>query len=335
MDNSHTRGAGILVKTCADLRPGEKAYIISDPATDSIADFIHIRCKEVTGQVRRDSIEAQRMHGEPPPARVGESMLWADVVFCLTSTSMAHTPERKRATDKGARFLSLPDYTLDILGGESLLFDFHGAVPFARELAGILDAGSQVRITTGRGTDLRFSIAGRAANSCPGVCLEPGALASPPDAEVNIAPLEESAEGVVCVDGSIPCRDIGALQGRQVTLRVSQGKIGAIQGDISQILERMFNETGAPAARTLGEFGIGLNPKASLTGRMLEDEGCAGTIHLGFGSNSTIGGTNVVAFHLDFVIMMPAVWVDGRRIMNGGIPEWGSEAVRAVFARRT
>ena len=61
---------------------------------------------------------------------------------------------------------------------------------------------------------------------------------------------------------------------------------------------------------------------------MLEDEGCAGTIHLGFGSNATIGGRNEVAFHLDFVVRRPSVWIDaraavdraapGRRRQNGG-----------------
>jgi leucyl aminopeptidase (aminopeptidase T) len=51
---------------------------------------------------------------------------------------------------------------------------------------------------------------------------------------------------------------------------------------------------------------------------MLEDEGCAGTIHLGFGSNATIGGRNDVAFHLDFVMRRPSVWIDRTPLLTEG-----------------
>ena len=43
---------------------------------------------------------------------------------------------------------------------------------------------------------------------------------------------------------------------------------------------------------------------------MLEDEGCADTVHFGFGANSTIGGTNSVPFHLDFIMKEADVLVD-------------------------
>ena len=70
--------------------------------------------------------------------------------------------------------------------------------------------------------------------------------------------------------------------------------------------------------RVLAEFGIGLNPLAKLTGIMLTDEGALGTIHLGFGSNSTVGGANEVDFHLDFVIKNPTVILDKNIILEKG-----------------
>jgi leucyl aminopeptidase (aminopeptidase T) len=325
MEENRKRGAEILVGTCAGLRRGEKAYVLCDSATEPVADYVFEQCRRKTEMVRRDVLAPLRMHGERPPERVGESMAWADVVFCLTSVSLAHTEERKKATDGGTRFLSLPDYSLDLLAGESLLFDFRGVVPLARALAQTLDRGSEVRVTSDSGTDVRFLIAERKANVCPGVCLNPGDLGSPPDAEVNIAPREDSAEGAIVVDGSVPCREIGALRGDSLTLQVAGGGVFRIdgEGENPSVLEGIFKQAGSAAARTLGEFGVGLNPKARLTGRMLEDEGCAGTVHFGFGSNATIGGRNRVAFHLDFVIMRPSVSVDGARIMTSGRPEWG------------
>jgi leucyl aminopeptidase (aminopeptidase T) len=121
------------------------------------------------------------------------------------------------------------------------------------------------------------------------------------------------------VDGSIPCRDLGKLA-TPVTLAVRKGVIAAIsgRGPEAGILEQVFAACGRPEARVLAEFGIGLNPLASLTGRMLEDEGCAGTIHLGFGSNATIGGRNHVPFHLDFVVREPTVWIGKEIILYRG-----------------
>jgi len=38
-------------------------------------------------------------------------------------------------------------------------------------------------------------------------------------------------------------------------------------------------------ASLAGEFGIGLNPKARLTGNLLEDEKAGRTLHIAFGNN--------------------------------------------------
>lgn len=312
-------GAFALVDGCARVARGEKCYVLADPDTRDVASYVMRACAERTLPVRLDVIEPLGMHGAAPPPFVGPGMLWADVIFCLTRMSLAHSAERLRANEKGARYLSLPDYSLDLLAGESLRFDFARAVPVAWTLKGLLDGACEILVRTPLGTHLRMTAAGRKANACPGVCWEPGTLGSPPDAEVNIAPLEGLAEGVVHVDGSIPCRTIGKL-GAPVTLEVRQGAIAAIHGGReAALLERVFEEVGRPAARVLAEFGIGLNPHAQLSGRMLEDEGCAGTIHLGFGSNATIGGRTQVPFHLDFVVRSPSVWVDGVQVLRDGV----------------
>ena len=69
----------------------------------------------------------------------------------------------------------------------------------------------------------------------------------------------------------------------------------------------------------LGEIGFGLNPKAKLTGHMLEDEGCLGTVHFGFGSNTALGGMNQVPFHLDMIVRNLTVSVDDQLILKQGI----------------
>jgi len=83
-------------------------------------------------------------------------------------------------------------------------------------------------------------------------------------------------------------------------------------------LHNLFNSQESHLKKVLAEFGIGLNPEARLCGSMLEDEGCLGTIHFGFGSNSTIGGKNKVNFHLDLVVKEPTIIVDDQKIMENG-----------------
>jgi leucyl aminopeptidase (aminopeptidase T) len=305
------RGSENLVQRCARVHRGERVYILANPETKAVADHILADSLKFTDHVELEVIPPLGIHGAEPPPHVGDAMLRANVVFCLTLMSLAHTPQRRAFCDAGGRFLSLPDYSLGLLGSPSLAYDFDLAIPIAERLKIVLDAASEVRIKTAAGTDVTLSVRGRIANACPGVCDRPGMLASPPDAETHIAPVEEFSNGVVVVDGSIPCREIGRLA-ESVRMEVRDGRIVSIEqtGAAPQALSGIFDRH-PPAARVLAEFGIGLNPLAELSGRMLEDEGCAGTIHFGFGSNATIGGRNVVAFHLDCVMRTPTIWVDG------------------------
>jgi leucyl aminopeptidase (aminopeptidase T) len=146
---------------------------------------------------------------------------------------------------------------------------------------------------------------------------------------VNIAPVEGSAEGVAWIDGSVPCPGIGLLA-EPIGLAIRDGRIVEFTGPGGVVtqLESIFRQAPSPQARLLAEFGIGLNPHARLSGRMLEDEGCAGTVHLGFGSNATIGGRSRVAFHLDFVIRSPSVWIDEALVLQGGVWQIGDQAPR-------
>ena len=80
----------------------------------------------------------------------------------------------------------------------------------------------------------------------------------------------------------------------------------AIRNFASTVLEalRALFAAPGPKSHVLGEFGIGLNPLAELTGVMLEDEGCLGTIHFGFGSNSnSIGSSHNRTTYLTFKML--------------------------------
>ena len=312
------KNARTLVRFCAAVRPHEHVLLIFDDSTLEIKEYLTEAASEASSSVEVVSIELAQMHGTEPPAPVVESMQRADVILALTKYSLAHTQARFAATNRGARYLSLPQYGLAQLSRRSFNVDFATWAQKGRILKTILDAGKQAHITTHAGTNLTLSLESRVANWAPGFCDEPGMLGSPPDIETNIAPIERKSSGTLVVDGSIPCEALGLLAGT-VTVTVVDGSIHTISETAEGIkLARLFDKTQDPKHRVLAEFGIGLNPEARLCGLMLEDEGCLGTVHFGFGSNATIGGQNSTSFHLDMVIRKPTVEVDGRLIIEEG-----------------
>ena len=105
-----------------------------------------------------------------------------------------------------------------------------------------------------------------------------------------------------------------------LSLTIENGRIGDISGPKRHVsdLNALFKSHGDQKSRILAECGIGLNPEAKLRGIMLTDEGCLGTMHFGFGSNSTIGGMNAVPFHIDFVCKAATITVDDKVIITEG-----------------
>ncbi len=306
-----------LIHNCGNARTGETVAIVSEALTCDIGEALKMTAEAAGCRVYHEVISPLTLHGQEPPQRAVQKMAQADLILAVTRMSIVHTQARLRATRRGCRFLSLPDYSLAVLTGEALRTDFRALQPVARKLGTALNQGSRLFLSSPSGTQLSCSIAERRANCAPGWCFAPGTIASPPDAEVNIAPLEDSAEGVLVVDGSIPCPEIGLLK-RPVTLSIRAGKVVDIAGPHAAALNRIFDSVGTETARVVAEFGIGLNPAARLCGAMLEDEGCLGTVHLGIGSNATIGGCNNVPLHLDFVLRSPAITIDGRWIDPAG-----------------
>jgi leucyl aminopeptidase (aminopeptidase T) len=306
-----------LVRVCGDVKPHDKVLIISDEKTRWIGDAIERVAREVTARVTHQTIRGFTMHGQEPPEDVGAEMLASAVVFGVTKMSMAHSQARFKASQAGVRYLSLPDYSIEVLTSPALRADFRALTPLSKRLAELLTAGCTITLQTPSGTELTCDIRGREANAAPGWCWAPGSLASPPDAESNIALVEDGSRGTIVVDGSIPCAELGLLHS-PVILTVEAGRVVRVQGEQTDTLTRILDRLGNPATRVVAEFGIGLNPLARLRGLMLEDEGCLGTAHLGIGANATVGGKNCVPFHLDHIVRNVTVAIDDRIIMENG-----------------
>jgi len=312
-------GADLLLRGCGRVCRGEKVLIVFDASTRALAELLEYRAKLLTPTVTLVEIPPLNMHGQEPPLFVAEEMARADLCIGVTAKSMAHTEARRNAASRGTRYLSLPDYSLSLLASPSLRADYEGRGVIARRLADLFTTGRMIKVTSPIGTNVILRVDGRVGNCCPGYVSGPGELGSPPDIEANVSPIETSAEGVVVVDGSIAYPGFGLLP-EPISFTVKGGHIDEIKGEPEMVrkLTRLFASAGSSKAYVLAECGVGLNDRAVLTGVMLTDEGAAGTMHFGFGSNYTVGGLNEVAFHVDFVFRQPSLEIDGISVLRRG-----------------
>ncbi len=312
-------GAGLIVKRCGCLVPGESVVVVCDPSTRAEGELVLSQARQITKKATLLETPLLKMHGQEPTAEIAEAMLRSDLCIGITAKSMAHSRARQRACANGARYLSLPEYSLGLFADPSLRADYEVRGLLARRVADLFTAGSIVEVSSAVGTQIIMKIGGRVGNCCPGYVKGPGELGSPPDIEANVSPIETSAEGTVVVDGAIPYPTLGLLK-EPVVLEVRGGSIVDMKGapKVIRELDRLFKSAGSPKAYVLAECGVGLNDLATLTGVMLTDEGAAGTMHFGFGSNSTVGGVNEVPFHLDFVFRDPTLTVDSKIVLEAG-----------------
>lgn len=310
------KGAFSILHQCALLKTYEKCLIIVDKDTLALGEFIQAVAKQDHLTVDLVLSPTLKIHGEEPLATISQQMYYYNVVIGLTKMSLAHTSSVVSFCKHGGRYLSLPDYSPQVLSSSSLHYDFTLLRDISAKLSHVMTASDFLSIETQRGTNLICEISSRKANMAPGFCYDNGVIASPPDAEVNIAPLEDKSHGVIVVDGSIPCNEIGLLK-KEMILTIEEGKVVKIEGEKASVLEDIFSKY-PEKAKILAEIGIGLNPLANLNGHMLEDEGCLGTMHIGIGSNILLGGQNQVPFHLDFIFKSPTLKLNNTTIINNG-----------------
>jgi len=66
-------------------------------------------------------------------------------------------------------------------------------------------------------------------------------------------------------------------------------------------------------------LGVGTNPKAKITGNVLEDEKVFGTAHIALGNNTAFEGKVDVPVHVDGVFTKPTIFLDKKKIIEKGV----------------
>ncbi|MBW2148414.1 MAG: aminopeptidase [Deltaproteobacteria bacterium] len=312
------KGARILAKQCASIKPGEKVLIITDFLKTGIAEVIAAAVYELGAEVVMTVIAPTKIDGAEPPDAVAMAMKEVDCVIMPVTKSLAHSNAARTAIQEGARVISMAAFTEDQMIKGGLFADFRKEKPTCDKVAQLLTEAKTIHLITEAGTDLTFSVEGRKGNSHCCIVDSPGFTAVP-NIEANLSPVEGTTNGVIVGDGSIPYYDIGVLT-EPITFKVKDGFIYEITGGVqAEVISDLMAAQNDKYVYNIAQFAVGLNPMCTeLTGVMLNDEGVLGTIHIGIGTSSNIGGQTKAATHFDVLIRKPTVTFDGKLIMEKG-----------------
>lgn len=228
-----------------------------------------------------------------------------------------------------------PTVTIDMFT-RTVPIDYPTLQKTTAEVAKAMNSAERINVKTTLGTDITFGVKGRKAMTDDGDFKTPGKGGNLPCGEVFISPALGTASGTIVFDGSItqektliikePVR-VAVKEGfiKEIDGGTEAGKLKAYVGKAEKKPFKMAKhgeltkekaEYYAKNARNIGEFGIGLNPRAKIIGNVLEDEKVLGTVHFAIGSNYSQDALALI--HSDGIVKNPTVTIDGKPLMKKG-----------------
>ncbi|MCZ7589125.1 MAG: hypothetical protein M5U27_09800 [Gaiella sp.] len=296
-------------------RDGERLAVIADAgrAVAAAATAKAARARGLEVELVTTAEDYRREADMPAPAiaaveRADVALLHVDFPRIQFG---GHSEYRRRATARGAR-VGFVTYDLADVDGEAL----RRVAEDTRRLADLLGAASSARLTTAAGTELELALGDRPGTALTNELAFPGGWGALPDFfEAAVAPLEESALGVLVVDGMSL---VTGLADEPIVLQVEQGRVAGLRGGAAEML-RAYLEAAGENADVVCELGVGTNGVAptALTGGFV-DKRIAGTAHLGLGDNLGLGGASRAATHTDVLVRDARLELDGRVVVADG-----------------
>lgn len=306
--------ARVTVQKLARVQPGEAVLVLADTWTDPIISQAVMQAALDVGADAQLIIFPWQSQTDPHefgPILAG-AMRGSQVIIGLCETIFSPQQACKDARKAGARVLStvpkgIEDYVIEGI----VNVDYDGMVENGKIMAALFEQTKICRVTCDLGTDVSFSLAGRPALVGAGIADAPGKMDFFPGVQVNIAPVEETINGVVVIDGSI---SPGGIVSSPVKVTLENGVMTKIEGGIdASSWKARLDATGDLKIFELCHMSIGLNPRARMSGNMIEDERVVGCVDFGFGNQDpafkgTVGSSR---FHVDVVLASPTISLDG------------------------
>lgn len=295
-------------------KPGEKVLFLVDLPYGSIKDnkkWIDRRKmasewfetfqkigNEIGFSVDLLEYNATGLNNTPIPENIKDSVRKNNLVLALTEfsatsslkpicnekgtiTRCASMPGIERRMEKSAFQANYADVKIYALALQRLLND---------------SVGAEIEFSTG--DTLYIDLRNREASADKGECNSAGQSINFPSGEGFKAPYEAADDeknvfGESKTEGVLPV----SLNGEITKFIIKNNKIIEVKGNSSKAVEMRDFFAENETRRNIAELGLGCNPKAVITGNVLEDEKVG--LHIAYGMSSQLGGKIKSDMHQD------------------------------------
>lgn len=349
-----------IINNVCKIKKNESVLIIANPATDFIAQELYTAANQAgakTSLIYQNSKTSFDNAEKTVLAAIGTN---PDVCFSISENKLGKDPDATAnpyKNDNGELFTHIFDYLLEgkksmravwtpgiteDMYNRTVNINYGELAERCKKLEKIFENAINVQVTAAGGTNISVPVYGRKLMNDDGDFSKPGTGGNIPAGEVFISPLVGKCQGVIVYDGSMTFSDGDSILETPITCKVENGYVTEISGgeEAKRLLKTIteaenrsieYEKNGKlpegqgeiykKNARNIGELGIGLNPAASITGNMLEDEKAFRTCHFAIGENYDNDAPSLI--HLDGVVRNPTITLtydDGstRTILSDG-----------------
>jgi len=311
----------IIARKLANLKARENVLVLGD--TGSNREMMEAIASAAIGMGAETQLviypERNAINIEPSPP-VAEAMKASDVIIDLSVNYMIHTQAYQNARNAGARALvTIPTGIEDYIFSGITGIDYDEMVREGEEIAKLYEKCQKCRVTSKEGADIEMELGDRPAVHRDGMVIGKGEIDYFPGSQISIAPVEESINGTIIVNGSI-YPPLGKLD-KPVELRLEKGRIVEIKGGTqAEEWKGWLKSLNDPNMYYVAHFSVGLNPNARLNGYIIEDERIRGCVVFGFGSQLADfkGKIGKAKTHTDTVTLYNSVFLDDKTVVDNG-----------------
>ncbi|MBA3046257.1 MAG: aminopeptidase [Candidatus Thermoplasmatota archaeon] len=301
-------GAKNALRTVLCLKEGEDMLIVVDDSKKDIGMAFEKGAKILGANTHTYSLSNHVRPILDVPGDLSGMFKDYGVIINTFGSDSRETPFRVKLLYEeiqfNARVGHAPGITTSMMREGPMKVDYSKIVAEADKLMDAFRNVVQVHITSPSGTDVTLELDSRLWQT--DVKIKEGDFGNLPAGEVWCAPVENGANGILVVDGSIG--DLGQVPS-PLTLRLKAGKLISIECADKAFAKEVEELSHIDdMASIVGELGIGLNPGARIVGVMLEDEKASETAHIAFGNNLDMnGGNNDSKTHRDYLFYKPTI----------------------------
>lgn len=294
-----------------EMKSNDNVLIVTDEKKKDIGNAFFFGAEKLGGKAKIYSLPGKNR----PLTKIPKDLLpliakGNSIIINAFEGFAEETPFRikliKNEISTNARVGHCPGITTEMMTEGPMSADYIQLKKDTSKFMKLFEDAEEVHITAPGGTDITLDIEDRPFDT--DVLIEPGTFGNLPAGEIWCAPVENRVNGVIVCDGSIG--DVGQVT-KPVRIEVKYGHVRALECDDDELLVKIWDLINLDEmSSVVGELGIGLNPKARITGNLLEDEKAFKTAHVAFGNNTEMpNGENNSSTHRDFLFYDPTIKV--------------------------